>query len=214
MGKFLKNILTVIFNYIVPCLGFLALVAAWLANLPFYQLMLVLVAATTLSLLGISQINQLISSKVKSLSKMNDVELESVICDWLIQSKFKIQKLGIEGIDVFRYSIDFNNGFKVEIVKNNQQPGIVTACMSLDFSTTISPLPKSEKEHRVNSINIEMVRLGIQYNWGEAESNYRNLVMFQAIPIVDGLTVHEFRLQVMMVQRALILSNLIGQNLV
>jgi len=202
-------------NILVVVGGIVVIILAWLASLPTYQLILLIIGTIGLVLWVINQIAIWRERTKKKISQLSDKEIEMTIRDWLDDPIFKFKR-SVDPNYLFQYVVKDESERPITISRPKLKPTqleLATAItLSANYRGIYETLSLNEKQNIMHNLRIEMARFGIAYLG--IDTKLERGVLVDVLLLDDSLTESHLRHHVFFVIRAFSLySEIIGRDL-
>ena len=179
-------------------------IVVWLQSVPWYLVLLGLLAAVVLILFGINQYEIRRERHKKKLTQLSDKELEALIREWINIPAWKVSPYPLQGKveTLFAYQVQFQDVL-IDVVKENPQPEMIFLISVFTMPSEKEGLSKAEQTRLWGQLRIEFARLGIQWDYVDTPNTVR---LTEPIILDDSITPYYFRSRIMFVVRANILA--------
>jgi hypothetical protein len=173
-----------------------------LARLPIWEIWLAIIFVITCLVIIINQIDAWRGRHKKGLTKLSEKELENTVHQWLVNPVFSVRPMPVDNDRHFGFHVTGKSRPDIYVIRAKNEPSIIQV---LSPKLMIPPMDQTVMDRVQNSLTIEMARLDVQFMYEGGGKIPPNISLMQPIPIVDELTVFEFRQNIVVVTRAAIL---------
>lgn len=203
-------------TYLPAIVGGAVIFLAWLAHLPLYQLLLLILFTIALVFLCINQIRIFQERRRHGIAELSDREVDETIRGWLDDPVFQFQrKMSPECL--FQFVVSDEQGRRpVTVSRTKLKPSQLALTTSITLGDAHRPkyetLSNIEKEKIIHNLRIEMARYGIGYRG--INQGLERVVLTDVVLLDNALTEFYLRQRIFYVSGAFVLyEEIIGQQL-
>ena len=202
-------------TYLPVIVGGAAILLAWLAHLPLYQLLLLTLFAVALVLWCINQVRIFRERRRHGIAELSGKEVDKTIRDWLDDPSFQFQRR-MNAECLFQFVVTDKQGRPITVSRPKSKPSQLALSTAITLGDEdrqkYETLSDNEEKRIIHNLRIEMARYGIGYSG--INRGLERVVLTEVVLLDNALTEFHLRQRIFYVGGGFALySAVIGQQL-